>query len=273
MSGAAGIFELIGQSGENIGNTLEQSNDPTVSEIGSQTSTMFNPAQAATDASSSGDYWGALSASLGIAPELFKGKNKNNLPLTDPAQVDYLAALKRKQRALDTGTMYQPQQDLIRGAGAKAQSNLLKLTGGDIGASVAGVNAVNRSTGRNLNELFGEMGLEGLKMNDMVGSLIDKIAQRKLEIQAYQKGQQMVSSAQTKQDLMQSAMALAARNKGFGDWLNKLFASNTDVSDSSVKGIGEPFGMGSSSLGDQTTGWNSGVDLSLSGFDDTLTPQ
>ena len=152
---------------------------------------------------------GALGGMVGGSIQQNKA-GKMDVPLTDPLQVDYMNTLLRKQKSLDNGTAWQPQQDLIRSTGSKAQDNVLKLAGGNIGNAVGNVINVNRSTGKNLNELFGEQSLEGLKMQALIGDVVDKISARKLSVQAYKQQQAMTAATQEKQDALKNLLALVA---------------------------------------------------------------
>ena len=176
-----------------------------------------------------------------------KKASKMDLPLTDPMQVEYMNTLLRKQKALETGTAYAPEQDLIKQIGGKAQENILKLSGGNVGAAVGNTMAVNRSTGKNMNELFGQMSLEALKMDELIGNVTDKIAARKLGVQAYKQQQAMTAATQEKQDAMKNLMALVAQNPKMATWLQGLFektSTPTDTGGGSTLDNPQLFGTG-----------------------------
>jgi hypothetical protein len=136
---------------------------------------------------------------------------KDKLPLEDPYQIGLMNDLKRKQKSLENGTAYQSQQDLVKQAGYKAMDNIVKITGGNIGTTVAALNSAQRATGKNMNELFTEMSEEGFKMDTLMEDLVSKIANRKLQIQGYEKSQANVTAAQEKQNATQMIMGLIAK--------------------------------------------------------------
>ena len=139
---------------------------------------------------------------------------QNPLALTDPTQIGLYNELKRKQRSLETGAAYQPQQDLIKQAGTETMDNIVKVSGGNVGTAVASLNSAQRATGRNMNELFGEMSAESFRMEDLMNDLTTKIANRRLEIEGYEKGQANLTAATKQHDLTQGLMGFAASDKG-----------------------------------------------------------
>jgi hypothetical protein len=171
----------------------------------------------------------AIGGGLGglIDAGVSQGKANNApLPLEDFRQTQLLADLARKRRALESGAAYQPQQDTLRQAGLQTQENIKGVTGGDVGATVGALMGVNRGTGRGLNELYGSMSMEGLKMSDLMKEMTENIAKRRLEIQAYQKAQLMTQAGQQQQDATSQLYGAAAR-MGESDWIKDLFKQNT----------------------------------------------
>ena len=160
-----------------------------------------------------------------------KREAANPLPLTDPYQIQMLNDLKRKQKSLETGVAYQPQQDLIKQAGNKAMDNIVKISGGNVGTAVASLNAAQRATGKNMNELFGEMSAESFKMEEL------------LEIQTYQKSQAETTAANKQQNTMQGLMGFAAGDKGkqFGNYLKGLLSSNSSSDSSLLQSAGNEY--------------------------------
>jgi hypothetical protein len=99
--------------------------------------------------------------------------------------------------------------------------------------AVSQINAAQRATGKNMNELFSQMSAESFKMDELMEGLVGKIANRKLGIQAYEKGQANVTAAQNKQNGMQNLMGVIAQNGG-SDWLKKLLSPSAATGISGV---------------------------------------
>ncbi len=217
----------------------------------------------------------------GISGANKKKANEMTLPLEDQTQIEIFNELKRKQKALEAGSTYQAQKDIINQAGYKTMESIVKITGGDVGATVAALSGAQKATGRSMNELFAEMSAEGLKLNVLMEGLVEKISNRKLQIQAYEKSQAMVAAAQQQQNLTNMAMAALANDSEeneeneFAKYIKGLFATKTgagtggSVPASALQSWNQPsiqeggINMPVSGFGGQTTGWNSGLDLSL----------
>ena len=150
----------------------------------------------------------------GLAEGYSKSQKAKNIkiPLEDPTQINYLNSLLLKQRSLENGTAYQPQQEAIRMTGQEAIDAATRQAGGDYGAMISALKNINRSTGRNLNELFGTMGLEALKMSSLIGEQTNLNAQRRLDIPMMEKSKLEGDAAQVQKDAMANLQGLLARN-------------------------------------------------------------
>lgn len=141
----------------------------------------------------------------GIAHKQAK-KAAASVGLENFKQQQFLQQLQEKRRALESGSAYQAQQEAIRQQGALAGSNVLKLGGGAVGTAISALNRINRSTGRNLNELYGNMSMEGLQMQNLIGQTVQSMANREYSIKAMAAGQALAESKQTSKDVMANAM-------------------------------------------------------------------
>jgi hypothetical protein len=127
-----------------------------------------------------------------------------NIDSVDPRMQLLLNEIQQKRRSLEAGTMYRTQQDAIRSMGAGAMRRATSATGGDIGSLVQALNLINRGTGRNLNELYGTMAQQSLNMIPLEGQYGIDAANRKYQVQAYDKQQAMGHSARVTQNAMSS---------------------------------------------------------------------
>jgi hypothetical protein len=186
-----------------------------------------------------------------IEGEIGKAKADNmKIPTTDPMQLQQLAdlektkaELKAKQRMLELGTMYQPQQQEIRRAGNEAINKAITMTGGNIGATLAAINVVNRSTGRNLGGLYSDMSsqanqmsLEGLRVQQLMGQSRDSIAARKLRLGIIDKQQAMEESYTNAKEGQQNMMAAIAAMAGKGN----VDTNNTTPVNTSIANLNSP---------------------------------
>lgn len=155
----------------------------------------------------------ALGSGIGGAIEgqaLWSKAQKNKIPESDPRLALLFNEIRQKRAGLESGQMYQPQQDMIRQAGAQALGTAAGITGGDIGATVSALGAINRGTGRNLNELYGGMMNQSVNMMQQEQALAQYLAGMRYQSRAYDQQQQMANAAQTLQNGMQNLNAVVA---------------------------------------------------------------
>ena len=147
----------------------------------------------------------ALGSSLGgiiDGGNKWRKANQMQIAPTDPRQTQLLNEIIRKRRALEAGTMYQPQQDAISQQGAYAMNRVARASGGDINATIQALNMINRGTGRNMNELYGQMMGQSMNMMGIQNQLAQMIGAREYQTQAYNKAQAMGDSARILQNSM-----------------------------------------------------------------------
>ena len=158
-------------------------------------------------------------AAISVASMIYGGiksakAKKMQVDQVDPRQVQFLADLERKRKMLESGQYYQPEQDAIKQQGKQAMNTITSLTGGNIGATINAINAVNRSTGRNLNQLYGNMSLESMRLQNLTGSIIESMAQRKQRVQEYAQDQAMGEAKQLTQQGMRGLEGVGAKIAG-----------------------------------------------------------
>jgi len=140
----------------------------------------------------------ALGTTIGGAAEGLIGQQKaKSLPLgvSDPLQVQLLQDIRQRRMALDSGSMYLPQQQNIMQQGVLAMRRGAGVTGGDIGATVSALSMINRGTGRSLNELYGSMANESTQLLGQELGLGNMMASRAFQVQAWRKQQAMAQAA------------------------------------------------------------------------------
>lgn len=162
------------------------------------------------------------------------------VPLESFRQQSFLNELEGKRKALQTGSLYKAQQDAITQQGALSSQNVLKSTSGDIGATIGALNRINRSTGRNLNELYGNMSMEALQLDSLIGNTVQQMANREYQINMGNKMQKLAQAEQMKKDaganilgtLHQAASGMGGANLAQG------FGSNPPIGSPNVRNNG-----------------------------------
>jgi len=170
-------------------------------------------------------------------------------PLNDPEERASLDKLKNQQDLLESGAYFSaPKADIMQ-RGQEAINAVSRVTGGDIGATITGINRVNRGTGRNLNELYGQMSIEGLKLQQVIGALQSSMAKRRLGIQMYQEREKALQGQEEQKKGGENLNALLASGK-FSDWLAGLNKSTpTGGGDTGGSSFGQPVSGGFQDVG------------------------
>lgn len=127
-------------------------------------------------------------------------KNKERVSGQDLASMALKNRLERYQKALQTGMAYQPQSQAIAQAGATAMENIKSMMGGNVGATISAFSRVNRGTGRNLNELYGQMSNEGLRMNELIEKITNGLYLKEQGVNRYYEQQQWATDAAATND-------------------------------------------------------------------------
>ncbi len=161
----------------------------------------------------------SLGAATGAGIEGLAQQGKANRlapPAVDPLQIQLYQQLEQQKKQLEAGTAYQAQQDVLKQAGLRGMEAVSKITGGDVGATINAMKTMARATGRNLNELYSSMNLEGLKLTSQMESLAEKIANRKLGLQMAEKVQAQARATAASKAGAQNLLGTAASELPLG---------------------------------------------------------
>jgi len=139
--------------------------------------------------------------------------NKMQLTPTDIRQKILLDEIRQKRKALESGITVTPQMEAIQQMGTTAMNRATRATGGNIGALVNALRSINLSTGRGMNELYGQMTGQSMNMLGVQNELTQQMANRDFSTQMYNKAQAMGSSQKMMQDSTANILAFLARMK------------------------------------------------------------
>lgn len=183
--------------------------------------------------------------------------------MVDPNQAAFLAELQQKKNALNTGSQYTSSLDAINDKMAQTQDVLAGNSGGDAGGTISALLKSQQVA----NQGQGKILAQGQKSEDMYnglfGDLLNKMAQRKLELGLLSRAQNMAEWAQNKQ---QGAANFLGGAQSFLDWKGGEKkatnpAAGAPVADAATSGFGgnrqgvEGFNLG----GQQGGGLNLGA--------------
>jgi len=145
--------------------------------------------------------------------------NKLGAPLEDPEQRQILNDIKRRRRQIELGT--DTQSEFIRSNIAKQQAAQMRAgaraTGGSVGATLQSFNQASRTAGNALNRLGVTNAQRAGALAQQASAQVDKIAQRKMDLQMWNKLQKMRESAELqKAGMANLAGGIASVSGGLG---------------------------------------------------------
>lgn len=162
----------------------------------------------------------AVGAGTG-AVQLLKGRNmlkaaEEATPSDmDPTQAAFLAELAQKKNALNTGAEYSSSIDAINDKMRQTQNVITANTGGDVGGSVSALLKSQQVGNQGVGQVLAQ-GQQDIQFNTGIyGDVLNKIAQRRLELGLLDRAQKMAQGTMLKQS---GAANLMAGAQSFMDW-------------------------------------------------------
>lgn len=119
---------------------------------------------------------------------------------TDPMQLEFLDDLRREKRMVETGMTpeFNVAKDLIQQSAAGAMSMATRFN--NPATSLYFLNTISRGAGQNINQLMGTIGSQRGNYMQALGSYINDISQRKLDVEMYKTTQDLAIATQDKAD-------------------------------------------------------------------------
>jgi hypothetical protein len=141
--------------------------------------------------------------SMGVSAHKAKEAEAMSPGTYSPLQMDLLEEIKSKKKALETGTAYAPQQSALNQSGLQAMRTAGNVAGGDVGMVMSALKGINRATGRNQNEMFGQMSQEGVQLSNLMNNLTQSMANRQYQISMGDKLQKLAEAKQSQKESQQ----------------------------------------------------------------------
>lgn len=159
-----------------------------------------------------------------------RAAEKMNVAPVDPMQSTMLEQVRRRRRALETGSAFSNANEGIKSTLATTQRNILRRSGGQVGSAIAGLGLAQGQAARQM----GALQAQQLQLANQVAAqeqaLADKMAQRRLELGLLQQNRLMAQGmesagkgAENLATLGAYAMGLKAQQEGGA--LNNPFAN------------------------------------------------
>lgn len=132
----------------------------------------------------------------------------------DPLTSSMLQETRRRRRAFETGAAFSEANKGIQSSLATTQKNILRRSGGSVGAAISGMAMAQRGAA----EQMGRLQAQGMQLANQVAaqeqSVAQRIAQRRLELQLLRQRQLQAQGQEDYSTGMQNIMALAADSPG-----------------------------------------------------------
>lgn len=162
----------------------------------------------------------AVGALTGAAQLIGTGQAKKRAmestpEMMDPTQGAFLAELQQKKNALNVGSQYSSSIDAINDNMAQTQDVLAGNSGGDAGGTVAALLKSQQAANQGVGQVLAQGQQSEGMYNGLYGNLLDKVAQRKMELGLLGRAQNMAEWAQKKQNGTANFLAGA---QNFMDW-------------------------------------------------------
>lgn len=162
----------------------------------------------------------AVGAGLGAAQLIGANKLRKKADAAMPSPVDqnqasFLVELQQKKNALNTGSEYTSSLDAINDKMAQTQDVLAGNSGGDAGGTISALLKSQQVANQGQGQLLAQGQQQEGMYTGLYGNLLDKIAQRKMELGLINRDQAMAEWAQKKQAGMANFMTGA---QNFMNW-------------------------------------------------------
>jgi hypothetical protein len=134
------------------------------------------------------------------------------IPIVDPMERNRLAQLEQQRKSLLSGTdaVTQSQIGDIKNIGAGVQGAITRNTGGDVSSALDALLRAQKNTQSSVNQAVVQ-GRERLPYFDNAsGALMQRIAQRRLELDLLKRNQKVAENAQSRKDANVSGNAVAS---------------------------------------------------------------
>ena len=159
---------------------------------------------------------GPIGIALGALQNLQANKLKNQanaaVPgFVDPNQSAFLAELAQKRKSIDTGADFAVGMNTIDSTNAGTNEAIVRSTGGDVGGTIQALLQSQGMANQAKNNVLAQGQQQQMQYNQMYGSLLNRIEDRKLQLQMYRSQQARAEWAKKQQQANQNMMAGLAR--------------------------------------------------------------
>lgn len=141
-------------------------------------------------------------------------------PLEDPMQAQMLKEFRQKALLSRTGAASQSAREELLDQEGRLSRGIQRSTGGAGGATIAGLARLRGQTGKAFNQVLAADQERSFRYETMSADLVNRMAQRRMDIQAYEWGSLLAREASNKKAGMENLLAgleLSAGQSGSGN--------------------------------------------------------
>jgi hypothetical protein len=150
---------------------------------------------------------------------------------SDPTQLAFLAEMNQKRKALNTGSEFAADMGYLKQTAAGMNQAIVQAGGGDVAGTMQALLSGQANVGRSMNQVLARADEQQKFYNTFSSDLVNKIAQRRMEIALSKSYQKRAEWAQGAQDSYANISNSAAR-MSTSDWADMLKRSSSGGSPS-----------------------------------------
>jgi len=160
-----------------------------------------------------GGIWGGVSASGQVADQKEALERLEAIPSFDPMQLNFLDQLKREKRSVESGftTDFQVAKDLNKQALAGGYSVAEKVGATNPALAISMSRRAGAQYNTGINQALGTISTRGHGLTSSMGELINRISQRRLDLEVLKTSQQLGMATSSLQTSQTNAAQFAAR--------------------------------------------------------------
>jgi len=137
-----------------------------------------------------------------------KNKAETALPsFVDPNQSAFLAELAQKRKSIDTGADFAAGMNTIDTTNAGTNEAIVRSTGGDVGGTIQALLQSQGMANQAKNNVLAQGQQQQMQYNQMYSGLLNRVEDRKLQLQMYRSQQARAEWAKKQQQANQNMMA------------------------------------------------------------------
>jgi hypothetical protein len=161
------------------------------------------------------------------------------IPNVDPNQVEFKDQLIREKKMVESGfsTDFQVAKDIIGQSEAGGMSVAAEMAQTNPALALMVMNQVSNQTDTSINKSLGTISTQKMGYTQMISEMIDKIAQRKIDVDLMKATQKLTQASVSKKDFNQNSLASLIKFgpgalemiPGMGGGVSNMFSGSSGI--------------------------------------------